>query len=258
MKATIWHNPGCGTSRNMLALLQARGDVELEVVEYLKHPPSRGKLAQLYLRRRHRPARRAAPARHRRRGARADHGQRRRGARRDGRRAEPDRTPAGRDRQGRAPVPPGRKGRRNPLTHRGTAINARACIARAYLPVGPLVESAAEALARNKGRVPTHEWQRAGRGTPQRETDAARVAGARSCGGVLPGIPRAPAHGRLDHPVVEIDDRQDARAGRMGRMQAVRRIRSRRRHFLPPGARPAAARRRADRDRHQPALSSTI
>ena len=42
MKATIWHNPNCGTSRNTLALLQARDDLELEVVEYLKHPPSRG------------------------------------------------------------------------------------------------------------------------------------------------------------------------------------------------------------------------
>jgi len=48
MKATIWHNPNCGTSRNTLALLQAREGVELEVVEYLKHPPSREKLAQLY------------------------------------------------------------------------------------------------------------------------------------------------------------------------------------------------------------------
>lgn len=48
MKATIWHNPKCGTSRNVLALLQARGDVDLEVIEYLKQPPSREKLAQLY------------------------------------------------------------------------------------------------------------------------------------------------------------------------------------------------------------------
>ena len=48
MKATIWHNPNCGTSRNTLAVLQARGDVELEVIEYLKHPPDRAKLAQLY------------------------------------------------------------------------------------------------------------------------------------------------------------------------------------------------------------------
>ena len=48
MKATIWHNPNCGTSRNALALLQAHEDIELEVVEYLKRPPSREKLAQLY------------------------------------------------------------------------------------------------------------------------------------------------------------------------------------------------------------------
>lgn len=48
MKATIWHNPRCGTSRNVLAMLEARGDVDLEVVEYLKDPPSKAKLAQLY------------------------------------------------------------------------------------------------------------------------------------------------------------------------------------------------------------------
>ncbi len=48
MKATIWHNPKCGTSRNTLAILEERDDVELEVVQYLKTPPSREKLAQLY------------------------------------------------------------------------------------------------------------------------------------------------------------------------------------------------------------------
>lgn len=48
MKATIWHNPKCGTSRNVLALLSERDGVELTVVEYLKHPPSAEKLAQLY------------------------------------------------------------------------------------------------------------------------------------------------------------------------------------------------------------------
>ena len=48
MKATIWHNPKCGTSRNTLALLQERPGVDLTVVEYLKDPPSREKLAQLY------------------------------------------------------------------------------------------------------------------------------------------------------------------------------------------------------------------
>ena len=48
MKATIWHNPNCGTSRNVLARLQAEPGIDLDVVEYLKNPPSRDKLAQLY------------------------------------------------------------------------------------------------------------------------------------------------------------------------------------------------------------------
>jgi arsenate reductase len=48
MKATIWHNPKCGTSRKVLEALQQREGVELEVIEYLKQPPTRGKLAQLY------------------------------------------------------------------------------------------------------------------------------------------------------------------------------------------------------------------
>ncbi len=47
MKATIWHNPGCGTSRNTLALLNDAG-AEVTVVEYLKTPPTAEKLAQLY------------------------------------------------------------------------------------------------------------------------------------------------------------------------------------------------------------------
>lgn len=48
MKATIWHNPKCGTSRKTLAILEETPDVEIEVVEYLKTPPSADKLAQLY------------------------------------------------------------------------------------------------------------------------------------------------------------------------------------------------------------------
>jgi arsenate reductase len=48
MKATIWHNPGCSKSRATLEILQGHGEVELEVIEYLKNPPSREKLAQLY------------------------------------------------------------------------------------------------------------------------------------------------------------------------------------------------------------------
>lgn len=39
LAVTIFHNPGCGTSRNTLALLRHAG-LEPTVVEYLKTPPS--------------------------------------------------------------------------------------------------------------------------------------------------------------------------------------------------------------------------
>ncbi|WP_373492217.1 arsenate reductase (glutaredoxin) [Parasphingorhabdus sp.] len=48
MKATIWHNPKCGTSRKTLAILQEAPGVDLTVIEYLKSPPSRAKLKQLF------------------------------------------------------------------------------------------------------------------------------------------------------------------------------------------------------------------
>ena len=47
MKATIWHNPRCSKSRQALAILQEAG-VEVEVIEYLKNPPSRDELKALY------------------------------------------------------------------------------------------------------------------------------------------------------------------------------------------------------------------
>ncbi len=47
MKATIWHNPKCGTSRKTLAILEETPGVEVEVIEYLKTPYSHAKLAQL-------------------------------------------------------------------------------------------------------------------------------------------------------------------------------------------------------------------
>ena len=43
---TIYHNPACGTSRNVLALLRHAG-LEPTVVEYLKTPPSREQLRAL-------------------------------------------------------------------------------------------------------------------------------------------------------------------------------------------------------------------
>lgn len=48
MKATIWHNPACGTSRKTLAILQDTPGVELTVIEYLKQPYSEAKLRQLF------------------------------------------------------------------------------------------------------------------------------------------------------------------------------------------------------------------
>jgi arsenate reductase len=44
--ATIYHNPDCGTSRNTLAMIR-QGGIEPEIIEYLKHPPTRQKLAGL-------------------------------------------------------------------------------------------------------------------------------------------------------------------------------------------------------------------
>ena len=48
MKATIWHNPDCGTSRKTLAILQDTPGVEVTVVEYKKTPFARAKLVQLF------------------------------------------------------------------------------------------------------------------------------------------------------------------------------------------------------------------
>lgn len=43
---TIYHNPGCGTSRNVLALIRNTGE-EPVVIEYLKNPPDRATLQRL-------------------------------------------------------------------------------------------------------------------------------------------------------------------------------------------------------------------
>ncbi len=42
----IWHNPRCGTSRNVLALLRHAG-LEPRVVEYLRNPPDRVQLREM-------------------------------------------------------------------------------------------------------------------------------------------------------------------------------------------------------------------
>ncbi|CAM3981418.1 Arsenate reductase [Bordetella tumbae] len=43
---TIYHNPGCGTSRNVLGLIRNSGE-EPHVIEYLKTPPDRETLRAL-------------------------------------------------------------------------------------------------------------------------------------------------------------------------------------------------------------------
>ena len=49
-RATIWHNPACGTSRKTLEILEATPGIDVTVVEYLKTPPTRAELGALYAR----------------------------------------------------------------------------------------------------------------------------------------------------------------------------------------------------------------
>ncbi len=46
MTVTIYHNPKCGTSRNVLEMIENSG-TEVEVIPYLETPPSREKLVEL-------------------------------------------------------------------------------------------------------------------------------------------------------------------------------------------------------------------
>ncbi|MDS4072776.1 MAG: arsenate reductase (glutaredoxin) [Defluviicoccus sp.] len=49
MTIMIYHNPACGTSRNVLAMIRNSGE-EPQVIEYLKTPPSRAELVDLIAR----------------------------------------------------------------------------------------------------------------------------------------------------------------------------------------------------------------
>lgn len=49
MDVIIYHNPGCGTSRNTLGLIRNAG-IEPHIIEYLKTPPTRALLQQLIAR----------------------------------------------------------------------------------------------------------------------------------------------------------------------------------------------------------------
>ena len=46
MNITIYHNPNCGTSRNVLALIRHAG-IEPNVIEYLVNPPDEPTLRHL-------------------------------------------------------------------------------------------------------------------------------------------------------------------------------------------------------------------
>ena len=46
MDVIIYHNPGCGTSRNTLGMIRHAG-IDPHVIEYLKTPPARALLQQL-------------------------------------------------------------------------------------------------------------------------------------------------------------------------------------------------------------------
>ena len=46
MTITIYHNPDCGTSRNVLALIRNSGE-EPRIIKYLETPPSRAELVEL-------------------------------------------------------------------------------------------------------------------------------------------------------------------------------------------------------------------
>ena len=49
MTITIYHNPACGTSRNVLAMIRNSAE-EPHIIEYLKTPPSRAELVDLIAR----------------------------------------------------------------------------------------------------------------------------------------------------------------------------------------------------------------
>jgi len=47
VKAVIWHNARCSKSRAALAILNEAPGVEVEIVDYLKTPPSRAQIAAM-------------------------------------------------------------------------------------------------------------------------------------------------------------------------------------------------------------------
>ena len=48
MEATIYHNPRCGTSRNVMGILEEK-NIEITIIEYLINPPSIEEIKELLL-----------------------------------------------------------------------------------------------------------------------------------------------------------------------------------------------------------------
>lgn len=46
-KITIYHNPRCGKSRDSLKLIESQKNTEVEIIEYLKNPPTKEELKKL-------------------------------------------------------------------------------------------------------------------------------------------------------------------------------------------------------------------
>ena len=109
MKATIYHNPKCGTSRKTLEILRNSG-ADVLIHEYLKTPPTREQLEQLYRRAGISPRAglRAKEPLAAELGLTCTGRHRRAGPRRDGTPPDPDRAPDRRNAEGRSPVPPAR------------------------------------------------------------------------------------------------------------------------------------------------------
>src|SRR4051812_35671623 len=133
-------------------------------------------------------------------------------------------------------------------------------ISRAFFGLMVDFRTKAAALAGCQARpdLPTHGlsakfWNHhvgiLGRSAKRRTVCARR--GRRAAVALPQGLHQAPRDGRLYHPVVQGGDRQDARPGRLGELQIVRRIWAGGRHLHRACAAADGARRDPDRDRHQ-------
>ena len=152
MKATIYHNPECGTSRKTLEILREAG-ADVTVDRISEDPAVQGR-AEAALRPR-RPLRRARACRTKEQLRRPRPVAARSATMRSSRRwsePDPDRAPAGRDRKGRPAVPAAGQGARNPVGLPGHG--GRMKIDRGLQPEGRRRENHAGGQPRLGGRDP--------------------------------------------------------------------------------------------------------